>query len=152
MAASETPTREVRSSYNSTPTGPGTNKKRAGSCTPHTNNPKKKTKSESGSMEVLLTMVGRIAAAREAEVVQAMELDHEVGARTRAEHYKMLDDIRKRISTIESEMSSAASRSNFAYKGIWTFFLKSENVSWIVFDRKNSSLKATSDPRKDELR
>ncbi|KAK1947410.1 hypothetical protein P3T76_001420 [Phytophthora citrophthora] len=122
MAASETPTREVRSPYNSTPTGPGTNKKRAGSCTPHTNNPKKKTKSESGSMEVLLTMVRRIAAAREAEVVQAMELDHEAAARTRAEHYKMLDDIRKRISTIESEMSSAASPIKLCLQGDLDFF------------------------------
>ncbi|KAK1934331.1 Tetratricopeptide repeat protein 1 [Phytophthora citrophthora] len=103
MAASETPTREVRSPYNSTPTGPGTNKKRAGSCTSHTKKPNKKTKSDSGSMEILLMMVGRIAAAREAEVVQAMELDHEAAARTRAENYKMLDGIRKRTSTIEAK-------------------------------------------------
>ncbi|OWZ02336.1 hypothetical protein PHMEG_00026114 [Phytophthora megakarya] len=54
-------------------------------------------------------MVGRIAATREAEVVQAMGLDPEAVARTRAEHYKMLDDIHKRISTIESERSSVAS-------------------------------------------
>ncbi|OWZ02337.1 hypothetical protein PHMEG_00026115 [Phytophthora megakarya] len=46
MASSETPIREVRSPYNSTTTGPGTSKKRAGSYTPHINNPNKKTKSE----------------------------------------------------------------------------------------------------------
>ncbi|OWZ13065.1 hypothetical protein PHMEG_00013680 [Phytophthora megakarya] len=105
--SSPTPTRESPNSSN--PTMRGTNNKRVGPSTPQKNNQTKRVKTEVESMDILLVLVGCITAAREAEVMQAMEPDHEAAARTRAEHHKMLDDIRKRINDIQSEMTSASS-------------------------------------------
>ncbi|ETI48402.1 hypothetical protein F442_07582 [Phytophthora nicotianae P10297] len=90
---------------------------------------KKKTKTHSDSTDdVLVTLVGRIAAAREAEITLAREQDQEATARVRAEYYKMLDDIRKRISAIESEMSSAASPIKLRLQVDLDFFLEERQM------------------------
>ncbi|ETL41742.1 hypothetical protein L916_07339 [Phytophthora nicotianae] len=69
-----------------------------------------------------------IAAAREAEITLAREQDQEATARVRAEYYKMLDDIRKRISAIESEMSSAASPIKLRLQVDLDFFLEERQM------------------------
>ncbi|KAG1696522.1 hypothetical protein DVH05_018173 [Phytophthora capsici] len=74
-------------------------------------------------MDVLVTLVGRIAAAREAEITLAREQDQEVAVRVRFEHYKMLDDLRKRIDKIECEMTSAASPKKLRLQVDLDFFL-----------------------------
>lgn len=83
-------------------------------------------------MDVLVTLVGRIAAAREAEVALGREQEQEVSVRIRAEHHKMLDDIRKRISEIECEMSSAASPIKLRLQGDLNFSSRSDTGAWMT--------------------
>ncbi|KAF4044277.1 hypothetical protein GN244_ATG03366 [Phytophthora infestans] len=59
--SSSTPTRERR---NATPSKPSSTKKRPRESLPSRRTPNKKYKADSDSMEVLVTLVGRIAAAR----------------------------------------------------------------------------------------
>ncbi|KAE8952920.1 hypothetical protein PF005_g33120 [Phytophthora fragariae] len=58
------------------------------------------------------------------EVALGREQEQEVVVRVRAERHKMLDDIRKRISDIECEMSAAASPVKRRLKGDLDFFLE----------------------------
>ncbi|KAE9017128.1 hypothetical protein PR002_g13475 [Phytophthora rubi] len=121
--SSATLTRERRSTPSATPSHRSGKTKRA-ARSPARSTPGKKQKTESDAMDVLVTLVGRIAAAREAEVALGREQEQEVSVRIRAEHHKMLDDIRKRISAIECEMSSAASPIKLRLQGDLNFFLE----------------------------
>eukprot|EP00644_Phytophthora_capsici_P009719 jgi/Phyca11/118307/e_gw1.35.152.1 len=113
-----TPTRE-----RSTPSRQRGINKRAGS-TPNQSTSNKKPKTESEAMDVLLTLVGRIAATREAELARSKEQDKETAVRVRCEHYKMLDDFRNRVSKIECEMSSAATPIKMVLQEYLNFFLE----------------------------
>ncbi|KAE8887078.1 hypothetical protein PF003_g27048 [Phytophthora fragariae] len=123
-AFSTTPVRERRSSSVATPNRQNGGKKRAERSPARGSLGNKKSKSDSDSMDVLLTLVGRIVTAREAEVALGREQEQEVVVRVRAERHKMLDDIRKRISDIECEMSAAASPVKRRLKGDLDFFLE----------------------------
>ncbi|KAE8965466.1 hypothetical protein PR002_g28670, partial [Phytophthora rubi] len=123
-AFSTTPVRERRSSSVATPNRQNGGKKRAERSPARGSLGNKKSKSDSDSMDVLLTLVGRIVTAREAEVALGREQEQEVVVRVRAERHKMLDDIRKRISDIECEMSAAASPVKRRLKGDLDLFLE----------------------------
>ncbi|KAF4046832.1 hypothetical protein GN244_ATG00729 [Phytophthora infestans] len=114
-----TPMRERRA----TPSQRGGNRKR-NVRSPTKTTPNKKQKSEAEAMNALVTLVGRIAAVREAEVALVREQEQEASMRVRGEQHKMLDDIRKRISAIECEMNSAASPIKLRLQGDLDFFLQ----------------------------
>ncbi|ETN23674.1 hypothetical protein PPTG_20688 [Phytophthora nicotianae INRA-310] len=63
--------------------------------------PNKKPRTNSYSTDALVMLVGRIAAAREAEITVATDQYKQAAVRVRSEHYKMLDDLCKRIDKIE---------------------------------------------------
>ncbi|KAG7394078.1 hypothetical protein PHYBOEH_005857 [Phytophthora boehmeriae] len=86
--------------------------------------PAKRLKTEPDRMGDLVDLVGRIVSTREAELQQAQQADMESAARTRAEYHKMLDDILRRITAIESEMSSAASPIKLRLQGDHAFFME----------------------------
>ncbi|KAF4040219.1 hypothetical protein GN244_ATG07650 [Phytophthora infestans] len=112
-----TPMRECRA----TPSQRGGSRKR-NKRSPTKTTPNKKQKSEAAAMDALVTLVGRITAAREAEVALGNEQEQEASMRVRGEQHKMLDDIRKRISAIECEMNSAASPIKLRLQGDLKFF------------------------------
>ncbi|KAF4142728.1 hypothetical protein GN958_ATG08040 [Phytophthora infestans] len=114
-----TPMRERRA----TPSQRGGSRKR-NVRSPIKTTPNKKQKSEAEAMDALVTLVGEIAAAREAGVALGREQEHEASMRVRGEQHKMLDDIRKRISAIECEMNSAASSIKLRLQGDLEFFLE----------------------------
>ncbi|KAF4040996.1 hypothetical protein GN244_ATG06764 [Phytophthora infestans] len=113
-----TPMRERRA----TPSQRGGNRKR-NVRSPTKTTPNKKQNSEAEATNALVTLVGRIAAVREAEVALGREQEQEASMRVRGEQHKMLDDIRKRISAIECEMNSAASPIKLRLQGDLDFFL-----------------------------
>ncbi|ETI57424.1 hypothetical protein F443_00282 [Phytophthora nicotianae P1569] len=63
--------------------------------------PNKKPRTNSYSTDAPVMLVGRIAAAREAEITVATDQYKQAAVRVRSEHYKMLDDLCKRIDKIE---------------------------------------------------
>jgi hypothetical protein len=72
------------------------------------NTPAKRVKTAGDRMAELVSLVGRIAAAREAEI-QSQRIGEQVATavRSRNDHHKMLDDLRDRIVAIETAMISA---------------------------------------------
>ncbi|KAF4035748.1 hypothetical protein GN244_ATG12237 [Phytophthora infestans] len=118
-ASVPTPMRERRA----TPSQRGSSRKR-NVRSPTKTTPNKKQKSEAEAMDALVTLVGRIAAEREAEVALGREQEQEASMRVRGEQHKMLDDIRKHISALECEMNSVASPIKLRLQGNLEFFLE----------------------------